>query len=117
LEEGNMNEVKALLEKCQALGAIFTPLNDRFRVEAPIPLPDELVDELKKAKPQIMAELNGNLRGKAENWLLEEWRRISIPDWREKLKEATELKNVKREEYARWMLREMLEDPEYWEEK
>jgi hypothetical protein len=112
-----MNDVKALLERCQALGATFTPLNDRFRVEAPRPLPDDLVAELKKAKPQVLAELKGNQREKAENWLLEEWRRISIPDWRRILQESIDLKNTKREEYARWMLREMLEDTNYLEEK
>jgi hypothetical protein len=117
LEAGNMNDVKALLEKCQALGATFTPLNDRFRVEAPQPLPDTLIAELIRAKPQILAELRGESSNKTECWLLEEWRKISIPDWRKILKESIETKDVKREEYARWMLQEMLVDPEYLEDK
>jgi hypothetical protein len=115
--EGNMTDVKALIEKCEALGATFTPLSDRFKVEAPHPLPDELVAELKKAKPQVMDELRWGLWDKAECWLLEEWAKTSIPGWREKLKEAIDIKNTKREEYARWMLREILEDPEYLEDK
>ena len=112
-----MNDIKALLEKCQALGATFTPLNDRSRVEAPEPLPEDLIIELRKAKSLIMAELKGNLRDKAECWLLEEWRKTSIPEWQKILKESIESKNAHREEYARWMLREILEDPDYLEEE
>jgi hypothetical protein len=48
-------------------------------------------------------------------WMLEEWRRISIPDWRHILNESIECRNKEREEYARWMLREILRDEEYQE--
>jgi len=112
-----MTNVRDLLEKCRTLGATFTPMNDRFRVSAPFPLPDELVSELKGAKPQILTELRRELKDQAECWLLEEWYRISLPEWRRILKESIEGKDRKREEYARWMLREILEDPEYVEEE
>jgi hypothetical protein len=48
-------------------------------------------------------------------WMLEEWRRISIPEWRKILVESIKAKDLKREKYARWMLIEILEDPEYEE--
>ena len=48
-----------------------------------------------------------------EPWMLWEWRRISIPDWRRILLESMDKKDSKREEYARWMLSEILLDPEY----
>ena len=50
-----------------------------------------------------------------EPWMLWEWRRVSIPDWRGILGEAIESEDEKREEYARWMLRDILLDPEYKE--
>ena len=46
-------------------------------------------------------------------WMLWEWRRLSIPEWRRILGESIEDEDRKREEYARWMLREILLDPEY----
>ena len=48
-----------------------------------------------------------------EPWALWEWRRISIPEWRDILKTSVEQRDRKREEYARWMLSEVLLDPEY----
>ena len=48
-------------------------------------------------------------------WMLWEWRRVSIPDWRCILENAVETEDKGRERYARWMLREILLDPEYLE--
>jgi len=45
-------------------------------------------------------------------WVLEEWRRVSIPEWRRVLREAEAQGDARREEYARWMLREVLEADE-----
>ena len=50
-----------------------------------------------------------------EPWALQEWRRISIPDWRRILSESAEQGDADREAYARWMLREVLLDPDYCE--
>ena len=50
-----------------------------------------------------------------EPWMLWEWRRISIPQWRRILQESLCQGDSWREEYARWMLREILLDPEYQE--
>jgi len=109
-------DISLLLEKCRELGATFTPLDGRLRVQAPQPLPDELMADLKEAKSEILAELQRPLMGQNDFWLLEEWRRTSIPGWRRILQESIESNNTRREEYARWMLREVLDDPEYREE-
>ena len=112
-----MNRPRELLQKCRELGATFTPSNDRVKIKAPLPLPDDLVSELKKAKPQILKELFYERRDQANYWLLEEWRRLSIPEWRKKLRKSIELKSPSNEKYARWMLKDVLEDPEYKEEQ
>ncbi len=50
-----------------------------------------------------------------EPWMLWEWRRVSIPLWRDILKESVIKGDIQREEYARWMLMEILLDPAYEE--
>ena len=50
-----------------------------------------------------------------EPWMLWEWRRISIPEWRRILQESIDQRDQRREEYARWMLRDILLDPDYEE--
>ena len=104
--------VLALLERCRELGATLTTVDDRVKVRAPEPLPDDVIAALKEAKPQLLVELR---RQQHQCWVLEEWRRTSIPSWREVLVESIEKHDKKREEYARWMLREVLEDPDYRE--
>lgn len=53
--------------------------------------------------------------GAFRSWVLEEWRRASIPQWRDILAKARAQHDAPREEYARWMLRDILLDPEYEE--
>jgi len=105
-------KVSELLERCRELGATLTTVDDRVKVKAPEPLPDDVIAALKQAKPQVLAELR---RQSYECWVLEEWRKTSIPSWRGILSESIEKRDKKREVYARWMLREMLEDPDYTE--
>jgi hypothetical protein len=50
-----------------------------------------------------------------EPWMLWEWRRVSLPEWRRILREGVDHGDRRREEYARWMLREILLDPDYEE--
>ena len=50
-----------------------------------------------------------------EPWVLWEWRRVSIPLWRNILEESVFKGDIKREDYARWMLLEILLDPAYEE--
>jgi hypothetical protein len=49
--------------------------------------------------------------------LLEEWRQVSVPQWQRILQESVQQGNSRREEYARWMLQEVLLDPHYIEEQ
>ena len=48
-----------------------------------------------------------------EPWMLWEWRRVGIPEWQRILRESQCQGDTRREEYARWMLREILLDPDY----
>lgn len=59
------------------------------------------------ARPSVIPDVQA--------YMHEEWRRVSIPDWRRILRESIEQGDKKREEYARWMLREILLDPGYTE--
>jgi hypothetical protein len=72
-----------------------------------------------QAKPDtsstVISEISSD-KDSSSPWLLEEWRRISIPDWRRILKESIETENISRENYARWMLSEVLKDDEYIKE-
>jgi hypothetical protein len=56
------------------------------------------------------------LEAGVEPWMLWEWRRASIPEWQRILQESIEKQDSRREGYARWMLREILLDPDYQEE-
>ena len=112
-----MSEVAVLLARCRALGAIFTPQGDKLRIRAPEPLPEELINELKVAKAQVIAELQSKANYDGDNWSLGRWRKTAIPAWQDILLESIQTKDKKREEYARWMLKGILEDQEYKEEK
>ena len=48
-----------------------------------------------------------------ECWVLAEWRRLSTPEWRSHLRSSVASGDQEQEEYARWMLLEILLDPEY----
>jgi hypothetical protein len=56
------------------------------------------------------------LEAGVEPWMLWEWRRASIPEWRRILQESIDQGDSRRAEYARWMLKEILLDPTYQEE-
>ena len=112
-----MKDIAVLIERCRALGATLVPIGDRLRVQAPHPLPDAIVAELREAKDEILAELERERDDRKVPWMLQEWRRLSIPAWRRILQESIGCNDVKREEYARWMLKEVLEDEEYREEE
>ncbi len=66
----------------------------------------------------LLAEAEGEpaLEARVEPWMLWEWRRASIPEWRRILQESIGQGDTRRAEYARWMLREILLDPDYPEE-
>ena len=108
--------VSALIERCRILGATFVPYTDWVKVRAPAPLPDELIRELKASKHAVLAELKHERRRENDCWLLEQWRNTAIPEWRRILHMSAESNDTGREEYARWMLKEVLKDPDYPED-
>ncbi len=108
-----LTDARALIEQCQALGATLVLLDGRVRVRVMQRLPDDIVAAFREAKSEVLAELQPRFRGTSRCWVLEEWRRVSIPDWRCRLRESVENGTRKRVEYALWMLREVLEDDEY----
>ena len=53
-----MNDAATLLARCRELGATFTPLPDgKLKVQAPAPLPEELQEELRRHKAEVLALL------------------------------------------------------------
>ncbi|MFC1865094.1 hypothetical protein ACFLYB_00025 [Chloroflexota bacterium] len=111
-----MKDIAELLKRCHILGAILTPLNGNIKVNAPKPLPDDLISQLKEVKAQVLVELNSKEQlSEAPCPVLDEWRKVAIPDWRRVLRESISRKDISREQYARWMLREVLKDPDYQE--
>jgi|GEM_PF-3586742 len=108
-----MRDITTLIKQCRSLGATFTTVGERLCIQAPEPLPDDIVAALKKLKTQVLTELDREQSDSPDCWVLKEWRRVSIPQWRRILGESIEQRDKKREEYARWMLREMLLDPAY----
>jgi hypothetical protein len=112
-----MKKAIELIQQCEELGIQLIPSGSLLKLRANQPPSEEMLTAIKDAKSSILAELKSRQNKTAECWMLEEWRRISIPDWRRILSESTQTKNANREQYARWMLREVLEDPDYQENK
>jgi hypothetical protein len=55
-----MSDVQILLARCHALGAELTPTpHGTLKVKAPAPLPEELRQELKQRKAEVLALLIG----------------------------------------------------------
>ncbi len=104
-----MSDVKALVDEARALGAHFVVTGGKVKVGAPAPLPSELVTKLRQHRTELVEYLKLDF----EPSVLREWRRVSIPEWRRILDESIQAKESRREDYARWMLREVLLDPEY----
>ena len=107
-----MSNVEALVHEAKALGAKFEISGDRIKVAAPRPLPSILMEKLRERKPDVLEFLQLEF----EPWALREWRRVSIPEWREILAKSVDANESRREDYARWMLREVLLDAQYEEQ-
>ena len=103
-----------LVIELESQGVHFETQGDRLRVDAPVGiLSPELRRRLTDHKWELITYLEQ--RVPFEPWMLWEWRRVSMPVWRRILCKSIERDDRKREEYARWMLREVLLDPEYRE--
>ncbi|MBI4235733.1 MAG: hypothetical protein HY688_00010 [Chloroflexi bacterium] len=107
-----MSDITILLERAQALRASFQLEGDCLFVEAPDPLPTDFMEELRVSKPLLREYLKAEAHWP---WVLREWRRVSIPAWRQVLADSVQQRDQGREQYARWMLREVLLDPDYQE--
>jgi hypothetical protein len=104
-----------LLKRLHHLGVTVMVNGDHLRLKPGSRLTPDLVAALRELKPQVLAELDKERQDSFYCWVLEEWRYLSIPQWRRILEESIEQGDKSREEYARWMLREVLLDPEYKE--
>ena len=67
----------------------------------------ELKQEIVANKPQLIEELR--LQEERAFMVLERWRVDSIPHWQRILQESIEKCDIKRRDYAEWMLRDVLQ--------
>lgn len=104
-----------LLDELRRRNVELTIDGDRLRYRAPAgALTQELLAQLRSHRAAVLERLRD--AETFEPWALQEWRRVTIPDWRRILQESIAQGDAKREAYARWMLREVLLDAEYREE-
>jgi hypothetical protein len=102
-------------DECHKLGIKLEIIDGQLKIHSSKPLPENLAATLQVSKEQILAELSRRNQDAAKCWTLGEWRRLSVPGWRRILRESIEQKDRDRERYARWMLKEVLEDPDFEE--
>ena len=75
-------------------------------------LPKKLIEEVLLNKAAIILHLKHEENTDSfEPWALQEWRKVSIPQWRAALAESIKFEDEHKEQYARWMLIEVLQDP------
>lgn len=110
--------VEQLIAEARQLGAEFrVGARGEVLVRSMALLPQELRRALLEHKASIVACLEEERHREFDCWVLEEWRRVSIPDWRRILGKSITQRDTRRVEYARWMLRDILLDPDYREEQ
>ena len=107
-----MVNAEHIVQRAHLLGISLSVAGDKIRYAPKSSTPPDFVDTLREHKAEVLAYLR---EPSFQCWILEEWRRMSIPEWRCILNESQQQGDRKREEYARWMLREVLLDPEYRE--
>jgi hypothetical protein len=117
-------DIPALLDTLKTHGITVTVNGDRLKLVPGSRVPQGLADTLRAHKAEVMDYLLNHqacpstpaeAHDPMECWPLKEWRRVSIPEWRRILQESIDKRDSKREAYARWMLRDILLDPEYQE--
>ncbi|MBI4236306.1 MAG: hypothetical protein HY688_03005 [Chloroflexi bacterium] len=105
-------EAVTLLRQAEAAGLTVIADGSQLVVRGPKNA-TPIVEQLGQHKAALLTYLRKRERPSPVPWVLEEWRRLSIPAWRHILEQSIEQGDRGREEYARWMLREVLLDPEY----
>ena len=101
-------EVTEILSRLQYLGVEVKADGDNLLLVPGSRVPTDLVSAIRGSKAEVLSRLADDF----EPWMLWEWRRISIPEWRRILSESMKRADHRREKYARWMLAEVLLDPE-----
>jgi hypothetical protein len=111
-------ELQTILDKVRQLGVSLTVEGDRIRYRPASRMPPDLVETLRSHKAELLQALKQHQAPESDLtcWVLEEWRRVSIHEWRHILAESLEKGDAKRANYARWMLREVLVDSQYADE-
>lgn len=100
------------------LCARFDLEGDQTKVRAPEPLPQGLLCELRLYRREITSNVTYESRPKASDCsVLAEWHLVSIPQCRLVLRDSRLRNDHRLAEYARWMLRDVLLDPEYQEDQ
>ena len=79
--------------------------------------PDELVPDQVAAVRRFLWESLLEAEVPEENLLLDAWRATAIPDWQNRLAQAKKSGDWNTASKARWMLREILLDPEFREDQ
>ena len=108
-----------LLQRAHAADLTVWAEDDSIQVEGyPTPAALVVIETLRQNKPEILAYLRQEpAQDSLVPWMLQEWRRVSIPDWRRILRESVTKGDKGRADYALWMLTEVLFDPEYEEDQ
>ena len=100
-----------ILNRLRDLGVEVRADGDDLLLVPGSKVPADLASAISGARAEVISQLADG----REPWILGEWRRVSIPDWRRILTDSIEQGDGRREDYARWMLREVLLDLEYEE--
>ena len=99
-----------MLEEARAAGLAVWSEGDKLVIKGPRSA-GALALSLIEHKAQVLPLV----RQPVIPWVLAEWRRTSIPQWRSILQVSIAQGDRQREEYARWMLRDVLLDTNYCE--
>jgi len=112
-----VKDAATLVRECRSKGVTLTLVAGRVRLRAKKPLSGDLMSALRDRKQEVIALLSKEQETDSGCWVLDEWRRVSIPDWRRILQKSIAQGNNRRADYARWMLLEVLEDPDFKDPK
>ncbi|MDO8750663.1 MAG: hypothetical protein Q7K03_05915 [Dehalococcoidia bacterium] len=102
----------SLLNQAKAAGLQVWRRGDSLVIRGP-KSEEPLALLLLSRKPEVLPHVPQQVNAEEPPWILQEWRRVSIPQWRDILQQSLARGDKKRESYARWMLREVLVDAEY----
>jgi len=100
-------DATVVLECLSALGVTITPRpNGNLWLEPASKIPPALLELVRQHKVEVIAylERHDSRDDMAEPWILQEWRRVSIPQWRDILQQSLVRGGKKRESYARWWM-------------